>query len=195
MNYENENENKNEENQLDDTWIKEFEKTDKLYQDFYKDDLYYINLQFIYVNRSNEIEKIKQESFLFSSPNHISRDEILGILKNNTNTDNKKYSLLSILRYNITLEPANIKSFLKNQKNVHNSCSFSFSSSYLTTIKNIDSISFEKSISMFHDLNDLIFVFYEKSMELKNTNTNNVTKRIYLNSRIHKNTIKKRYKE
>ena len=191
MNYDYENEN--EEKQLDDTWIKEFDKTDKLYQDFYKDDLYYTNLQFIYVNRSNEIEKIKQEPFLFSCPNHISRDEILGILKNNTTTDNKKYSLLSILRYNITLEPANIKSFLKNQKNIHNSCSFS--SSYLTIIKNIDSISFEKSISMFHDLNDLIFVFYEKSTELKNTNTNNVTKRIYLNSRIHKNTIKKRYKE
>ena len=32
-------------NNLDDEWINEFEKTDKLYQDFYKDDLYYINLK------------------------------------------------------------------------------------------------------------------------------------------------------
>ena len=29
----------NEYNALDDNWIYEFEKTDKLYQDFYKDDL------------------------------------------------------------------------------------------------------------------------------------------------------------
>ena len=28
-------------NNLDDEWINEFEKTDKLYKEFYKDDLYY----------------------------------------------------------------------------------------------------------------------------------------------------------
>ena len=49
---------------LNDDWIVNFEKTDKLYQDFYKDDLYYINLKIIYINRNNEIEKVKQESFL-----------------------------------------------------------------------------------------------------------------------------------
>ena len=43
---------------LNDDWINNFEKTDKLYQDFYKDDVYYANLQFIYLNRSNEIDKI-----------------------------------------------------------------------------------------------------------------------------------------
>ena len=32
-----------ENNKLDDDWINNFEKTDELYQDFYKDDLYYIN--------------------------------------------------------------------------------------------------------------------------------------------------------
>ena len=48
-------------------------------QDFYKDDLYYVNLKFIYVNRENEIEKINQESFLMSNPNYISREEIIQI--------------------------------------------------------------------------------------------------------------------
>ena len=46
-------------NELNDDWINNFEKTDKLYQDFYKDDLYYVNLKFVYLNRENEIEKIK----------------------------------------------------------------------------------------------------------------------------------------
>ena len=32
-------------NKLDDEWINNFEKTDKLYQEFYKDDVYYINLR------------------------------------------------------------------------------------------------------------------------------------------------------
>ena len=45
--------------ELNDEWINNFEKTDKFYQEFYKDELYYINLKFVYINKSNEIEKIK----------------------------------------------------------------------------------------------------------------------------------------
>ena len=75
---------------LDDEWINDFEKTDKFYQDFYKDNLYFVNLKFIYVNRSNEIEKIMMESFLMSSPNYITREEILQILKKSTIVDERK---------------------------------------------------------------------------------------------------------
>ena len=71
-------------NKLNDDWINNFEKTDKLYQDFYKDDVYYTSLRIIYVNRKNEIEKIKEETFLMTSPNTISREEILEILKKNS---------------------------------------------------------------------------------------------------------------
>ena len=45
-----------EDKELNDEWINNFEKTDKLYEDYYKDDLYYVNLKFIYLNRENEIE-------------------------------------------------------------------------------------------------------------------------------------------
>lgn len=173
-------------NNLDDKWINEFEKTDKLYQDFYKDDLYYINLRVIYVNRNNEIDKIKHESFLLNTKNYISREEILGILKKNSMDNKNNYTLLSILRYNINLEPDEVKNYLLNKAN----------NDYLSVIKNIDAITFERSINMFHDLNDIIFVFYEKSNQLKKTNPNNNTKKIYLHSlNTNKKTIKKRYKE
>ena len=91
-------------NELNDEWINNFEKTDRLYQDFYKDDVYYVNLKFVYVNRENEIEKINQESFLMSTPNYISREEIIQILKDSSTDNNKRYSLLSILKYNILLD-------------------------------------------------------------------------------------------
>ena len=84
---------------LNDDWIVNFEKTDKLYQDFYKDDLYYINLKIIYINRNNEIEKVKQESFLMSSPNCISREEILGILKRNSIDNERIYYYIRTRRY------------------------------------------------------------------------------------------------
>ena len=39
------------EDKLDDNWIIDFENKDKLYQDFYKDDNYFTNINFIYVNQ------------------------------------------------------------------------------------------------------------------------------------------------
>ena len=175
-----------ENNNLDDDWINNFENTDKLYKDFYKDDLYYVNLRVIYINRENEIDKLKQESFLMSKPNHINHEEILQILKKNSIDNDKKYSLLSILKYNIILEPVDVKFYL-NEQNVQE---------YLSVIKNIDSVVFDKSISMFHDLNDLILIFYEKSLELKKPDPNNTTKKIYLRSlSSNKRTIRKRYKD
>jgi hypothetical protein len=173
-------------NNLDDEWINTFENTDKLYRDFYKDDLYYINLRVIYINRENEIEKLKQESFLMSKPNYITREEIIEILKKNSIDNEKKYTLLSILKYNIILEPDDIKLYLNNGSH----------DEYLTIMKNIDTIVFNKSINMFHDLNDIILIFYEKSSEIKKSDSNNTTKKIYLRSlSSNKKTIKKRYKD
>ena len=158
-------------NNLDDDWIINFENTDKLYNDFYKDDLYYINLRVFYLNGDNEIEKIKHEPFLMSRPNYITREEIIEILKKNSIDSNKRYSLLSILKYNIVLEPEDVKPYLSN----------GHSKEYLSVIKNIDNIVFDKSINMFHDLNDLIFIFFENSTELKKQHYN-ATKKIYLRS-------------
>ena len=174
--------------ELNDDWIKNFEKTDKLYQDFYKDDLYYINLKFCYVNRNNEIEKIKTESFLMSTKNYISREEILYIIKNSTSVMERRYSLLSILKYNITLEPDEIKNFIysNEQANEYN---------FLKPVNNIDAISFEKTINMFQDLNELVFVYYEKLKETNKLNSNNSTKRVYLTQSVNKKTIRNRYKD
>jgi len=173
-------------NNLDDEWINKFEETDKLYQDFYKDDVYYINLRVIYINRVNEIDKIKYESLLMKEPNKISHEEIIEILKKNTVDNERRYSLLSILRYNINLEPDEINNYLLNGENKE----------YLSIIKNIDTVTYEKTINMFQDLNDLILIFYEKSKELKKPDANNSTKKIYLRSlNTNKKTIRKRYKD
>ena len=188
---------------LNDDWIINFENTDNLYKDFYKDDLFYTNIHFIYINTDNEIEKIKNETFLLSTANYIKHEEILRILKkNNTNNDeSKKYSLLSILKYNISLDTEEIIPFLKcDSQDLEY-----YNQKFLTSIKNIDKVYFEKTISMFHDLNDLFFLFYEKKNNLtQNQNNNhnqnqeqkhahNNTKKVYFKSPFssHKKTIRK----
>lgn len=175
-----------ESNILDDGWINKFDTTDKLYNDFYKDDLYYVNLRVIYINRDNEIDKLKQDSFLMSTPNRISREEIVGILKHHSIDNHKRYSLLSILKYNIDLEPNDIHFYLNNARGEE----------YLSVIKNIDAIVFNKTINMFHDLNDLIIIFYEKSHIIKKSDVASSTKKIYIRSlSSNKKTIKYRYKD
>jgi hypothetical protein len=173
---------------LNEDWLNEFEKTDKLFQDFYLDDIYYTEIHFIYININNTIEKIKEEQFLLKVPNIISREEIVGLLKRNIILDNKRYSILSILKCNITLKPEEIKGFLSSTN------SFAYLDNFLEPIKNFNDIVFEKTINMFQDLNDLLFIFYEKSDEEIKRTANNATKKIYLNNKSnHKKTIRKDY--
>ena len=186
---------------LNDDWINIFENTDKLYQDFYKDDLYYINIDLIYINQLNEIEKIKQDSILMSIENCITREELIGLLKRNSIDNDKRYTLMSILKYNITLDAEDINSFLLSNNydsNIYNEDDNYDTDDFLTVIKHIDTIHFDKSIHMFQDLNNIFFIFYEKPKNLNQSN--NVSKKIYLTSGYnhnnnkhnkHKKTIKK----
>jgi hypothetical protein len=183
--------------ELNDDWIQKFVETDDLYKDFYKDDIFFTNLYFIYIDKNNEIEKIKNETFILNTPNYISREEIIKILKKNSYSNNeaKKYSLLSILKYNFFLNPEEIISFLKcdNQDLEY------YNKKFFLPVKNIDNIYFEKSITMFEDLNDLFFLFHEKN--LPEDVSHNITKKIHmkqkqkqkhLNSKLlHNKTIKK----
>jgi len=190
---ENKMENKKED-LLNDDWINEFEKTDQLYQDFYKDNLYYTNIYYLYINKFNEIDKIKHENFLMSSPNCITREEIIGILKRNSLADieNRPYSLLSIVKYNVSLDTEEITHFLRCDEEEMED----YNNRFLTSVKQIDAIYFEKTIHMLHDLNDLFILFYEKMPQQNPNNNNNnrsVTKKVYLQKKSlsqHKKTIR-----
>ena len=166
-----------EDKQLDSKWIEDFEIQDKNYESFYTEDINHIIFHCIYVNQNNDIEKIKEEKLLMKTPNYISRDEMIGILKKNSIINNKRYTVLSIVKYNINLEPSDINFFLKPSKHLD--------STFLTSVTNIDAIPLEKSISMFQDLNDIFIIFSEtigKSTKIDTKSINN-TRRVYINKR------------
>ena len=102
---------------------------------------------------------------------------------------------MSILKYNITLDANDIKNFLLTPD------LSSYNEMFLTINKHIDTIFFEKTITMFQDLNNIYFIFYEKTTNNKNRDLNSITKKIYLdiisnktNNKKYKKTIKKQYK-
>jgi hypothetical protein len=99
-----------------------------------------------------------------------------------------------LLKFNLNIEPVHLKTFLKS-KNAN------IGGLFLQSVKNIDTIKFEKSISMFHDINELFIIFHEK---IYNTNSNinhnssslsRSTKKIFIHSNANKNTKRKQFKE
>jgi len=179
---------------LDTDWIEEFNKTEEEFKNYYCEDLTFIKVHYVYINVSNEINMIKQEKILLKMPNILTREELLHIIKQNSFINNEKYSLFGILKYNINIEPINLKYLLK-YKNTQN-----VNSPFLTSIKNIDNIKFDKSISMFHDINELCIIFHQliylpKDIKNKNKNKYNYTKKVYIYSNTNKRTKRKLYKE
>jgi len=165
--------------ELDSTWIEEFDILDKEYKDYYREELSFTRCHFIYINKDSEIEKIKETKLFLKNPGVIQKEELMTIIKQNIYFNDIKYRLMSILNFNINFEPIHLKTFL-------NSTASTIGDSYLHAIQNIDTIRLDKSISIFHDINDLFILFYEKTNKtagdpitrrLASLNTNKKTKR------------------
>jgi hypothetical protein len=163
---------------LETDWIDNFEKIDTPYEIFYQEDVNYTSLNSIYIDRNNTIQKIKEEKFFFKENNVITRDELIGILKRNCFHNQNRYTLLSILKYNCNLDPSEVGHFIKTPTS-HN---------YLSVVKNIYDIQFEKTINMFQDLNSIIILFYEKTHTIQKNSVQ--TKKIII-SQPRKKTLRK----
>jgi hypothetical protein len=179
---------------IDSSWIEEFENLDKEYKDYYTEDITVIKIHCIYVNKEDKIERILENKLILKNPGIISKEEILGVIKHNMICNEVKYSLLYILKFNINLEPIYLKTFIRSKEPLAN-----IGNQFIQSIKNIDEIKLDKSISMFHDLNDLLIIFNDKSNLTNSTNIsyhNKVkTKKIYLNSNSIKKTKRNLFKD
>jgi hypothetical protein len=170
---------------LDTSWLHEFQKIDKNGISYYKpENLLFTKIHYIYVNGNQEITNLCEEKYLFKRPNVLLKEDLIGLIKRNSVVNCKKYSLLSILKYNINIEPHNFNNFFKSNKPANNNSRDTF----LQSIKNIDDIFFDKSIAMFHDLNDLIIIFLDKNTKTIDSGLlekHNTTKRVYINHNIN----------
>ena len=183
---------------IDSSWLEEFENLDKEYKDYYTEELETIKVHCIYINKNNEIERVIEDKMILKSPGLLSKEEIVSIIKHGSVCNQVKYSLLYILKYNINLEPIYLKTFLRNKVSLKD-----IGSPFLQSVKNIDAIKFDKCISMFHDLNDLFIIFYDKDKSKLTNETgltndltsNNRTKKVYINSSSFKKTKRNIFKD
>lgn len=163
----NDEEDENEDDtKLNNSWIDEFELSDKEYEQYYTENINEIKLQCIYVNINREIVQIKEKQMHLRTENCVSREELVGIIKRNAINNNVRYALLSLLKYNIDIEPQNIKQLFGQINQNQNQNPF------LHQIKNIDAIPYNKTIPLFQKLNELLLLFYEKSDQTQQTQQN-----------------------
>lgn len=155
--------------ELDNKWIENYEIKELDYNDFYKDDVKYIKTYSLYINKGLILENINEENFILEDINVLKKHELISIInKYKNDKKEKKIKLLSILKYNINLDSDNVIEYLKQETE---------NNLFIESVKSIDNINFDPSISMFEDLNSLFFIFVES-----NNTEKSQTKRIFLHS-------------
>ena len=164
-------------NSLETDWIDEYEEEDSKYNDFYTERLPNIKLYYVYVNSLHTISNIREEKLELDDSNMISKEKILYIIKNNIIQDNIKYKLLSLLVYNIDLEPRHLKKYLESDNATVQSLKQpgEINNEFLYSLKTLEDISLKDSITLFHDINGIYFIFFE---EKKKRTRKSVTKKI-----------------
>lgn len=123
-------------------WLDQFTQMDKLYEGFYKAENDYIYVTFIYIDQENQIEKVcKQVHILETNP--LSKEQIQKWCPENG------YQLVTILQYNYQSSPEDIQ---KGKQDTNE-----------WKVMEKPTIYFDKTIQMFQDLNELLFLFRRRT--------------------------------
>lgn len=162
---------------MDDDWIESFEKTENLYDCFYKKMPNEIKGFFIYINKQQLIINIKQKNIKLVSNSTLLKNELLQLIHSHSVLNCINYSLKSLLKYNITLNNIDIDKYLNNSN----------FNDYFKNITTIKDIKYDETIEMMHNLNSLYFIFYEldeldelDKLNSKFKSKHNVTKKVMI---------------
>ena len=151
----------------DSSWMEMLEKEEEDYKSFYKENFDILKIFYSYVDSNNNIYYVNKDN-LFIENNKINRDELIYILKKNKLNNSKNHKLISVLQYNIDLEPEDVLNYLKFKEKYN----------FLTIVSKINDILWNDTISIFKNLNSLHIVYYEEPIK-KSSNT----KKIYIRNR------------
>ena len=160
---------------LDADWIDKFNQEEKRYEPFYLKKVHDVRIVFLYINSKNELIYSKK----FKSPIEnaiISKNKLIKLLKDNILYNNRKFFPSYMFKFNITLEPQDIKAFLIKPHTFN----FFTQANYMKPIK------WEDTIEFFHPLNCLYIFMKNRSSNLRGS-----TKKIYITNKKRKKTRRK----
>ena len=163
--------------EMDDDWLETLEKEEEEYDIFYKDIIDVIKVNYIYIDDKKKIYHIKKETIDLDD-NMLDKAHLIYLLKKNKEYNNCFHKIISILQYNININPENINLFMKNPDNFN----------FLTINENIDDIKWEDTINLFKDMNTLYIIYYKPPFKPRKH-----TKKIYIKQKLKRKKTKKNY--
>lgn len=137
---------------IDDEWISEFNDEERKYGQFYKEPNTFISLQMIYINSKKEIEHITQLEHPLDKENVLFSKTLNKLVLERNYLNNSAFRLYKLLLYNITSEPEEIitKSSTSNE---------------LREITEINDIVLNDTINYLKSVNTLVFIFVEDTTQ------------------------------
>ena len=91
----------------------EQEKFEQYYNKFYKTASNTVTLFFIYVD-NNEVESLLEKSFHLNEESKICSNDLVFIINYHKTLHNTRYKLMSLLKYNFTMEPDEVLQMLND---------------------------------------------------------------------------------
>lgn len=161
---------------LDISWVAEHEKENNIDKNYPREPIQNIAMQFIYVDFSGKVEKTISEMFSIGENKKISKEHILQITQTKRSISlTKKYKIIDILLYNVTLEPENIQEYAKSDNFRE------LSSGFFKSCSLFNDIMLDDSIFIFHKVNTLYFIFKETESiyTIKSILKKDKTKKLY----------------
>jgi len=142
--------------EIDDSWVSDYKEAESKYNEFYNEQNSHIKVFFMYINTAKTIVNIHQSTLSLNSESTLTKEDLVKIIQAQQIRNNIKYKLFSILRYNIDLQPDEIKDFLQNPVLDTNYCN-----RFLIPEKELTDIIFTDTISILQDQNALYIIFIE----------------------------------
>jgi hypothetical protein len=133
-------------------WINKYKETEKEYNIFYKSEVLTIEVNYIFINKNNEIIKRKKRRVKYDKEGARKITDFYP-----SKLIKKKYKLTAAYKYNNIIEEEDVLNDNDEETN-------------LTPINLEEEIIFEKTIEFFQDLNALYMIF----MEVKNNTTKEI---------------------
>ena len=81
-------------------WTNDFEKNEKFFNEFYKEPVENLQLSCYYINANKELFHMKKQN-LYLDDGLLKKENLIYHIRNNMFYNKRKYTPLSILKYNI----------------------------------------------------------------------------------------------
>jgi len=150
-------------------WINTIKKDDKLYNDFYQVETKCIKVYCLYINENKELVHVNKDNMDLNDKILI-KSRLISLLKSNSSYNERKYKIMSVLKYNIDIFPEDIPYFIKNPNEYD----------FLQSNKKLNDIKWRDSIDLFQDMNSLYIIYSEKT---KNKLNRKQTRKIYIDKK------------